>query len=264
VVDELGRAREALEASTAVCVLTGAGISTASGIPDFRGPEGLWTKDPAAELRSTYERWMTDPELRRVTWARRVASRHERPAPNAGHLALVELELLGRLDTLVTQNIDGLHLDAGSDRSRVVEIHGTSREVVCQRCGARDPVDVVLDRVEAGDALPDCGVDLDTGRCGGILKSATISFGQSLVAGDLERSQRAAESCDLFLAVGSTLAVFPIAGIVPIARASGATVVIVNRGPTALEELADVRLEGACESLLPALVEGLSAKRSVR
>jgi NAD-dependent deacetylase len=262
VVDDLGRARAALEAASAICVLTGAGISTASGIPDFRGPEGVWTKDPGAERRATYERWVDDPALRRETWARRAASRGQRHAPNAGHLALVDLESTGRLDTLVTQNIDGLHRDAGTDPARLVEIHGTSREVVCLRCGSRDPVDAVLDRVEAGEALPDCRAVVAGERCAGILKSATISFGQSLCAADLERAELAARRCDLLLAVGSTLAVFPIAAIVPVARAHGATLVVVNRGPTAMDDLADVRLEGACETLLPRLVERLAPLRS--
>ena len=131
-------------------VLTGAGISTASGIPDFRGPEGVWTKDPAAELRSTYDVWVSDEEVRRRAWRRRVEARTDRPLPNDGHRALVALERTGRLDTLVTQNIDGLHADAGSDPARIVEIHGSAREVVCLRCGDRGRSSVVLDRVAAG------------------------------------------------------------------------------------------------------------------
>jgi NAD-dependent deacetylase len=260
VVIPLERAREALEASRTTYVLTGAGISTASGIPDFRGPDGVWTKDPEAELRSTYEAWVADPELRRRTWARRVETRDHRPEPNAGHRALVALEELGRLDTLVTQNTDGLHIDAGSDPSRLVEIHGTSRAVACLRCGRREPIEPVLDRVAAGEEVPACLVVVDDGgrHCGGILKSATISFGQSLVAADLERARRAALRCDLLLAVGSTLAVSPISDVVPLAYQRGAVVLIVNRGPTAMDGLAHLRLDGPCEELLPELVGGLS------
>lgn len=259
MVNRLEQAHEALEASRTTFVLTGAGISTASGIPDFRGPEGVWTKDPDAELRSTFQAWVSDPELRRRTWARRVETRDLRPTPNAGHLAVVALERLGRLDTLVTQNTNGLHLDAGSDPSRVVEIHGTSRAVVCLRCGLRGPVEPVLDRVAAGEAEPACLAVGDDGRpCAGILKSATISFGQSLVALDLERARRAALRCDLLLAVGSTLAVSPIADVVPLAHQRGAVVLLVNRGPTAMDALAHLRLDGPCESLLPELVEGLA------
>lgn len=255
------RARGALERSTCVCVLTGAGISTASGIPDFRGPQGVWTKDPDAELASTYDRWVSDPELRRTSWARRVAARGTRPLPNPGHVALVELESTGRLDTIVTQNVDGLHRDAGTDPARLVEIHGNGRETVCLRCGDRGPMERTLDRVSAGEADPDCdaAAAMDGARrCGGILKAATISFGQSLVASDLARAEAAAARCDLLLAVGSTLAVWPIAGMVPIARRGGATVVIVNRGATAMDDLADARVEGACEEVLPALVDGLA------
>jgi NAD-dependent deacetylase len=256
-VDDLDRARAALGDATAICVLTGAGISTASGIPDFRGPDGVWTKDPAAERRATYDRWVADPAVRREAWARRAATVGDRPLPNPGHVALVRLEASGRLDTLVTQNVDALHRDAGTDPARLVEIHGTSREVVCLRCADRQPTEAVLDRVARGEPDPTCTRVIGGSPCGGTLKSATISFGQPLVARDLERAQSAARRCDLLLAVGSTLAVFPVAGIVPLAKDHGAVVVIVNRGPTAMDELADVRLDAPIETLLPSLVDGL-------
>lgn len=259
----LQRAGELLGASRRVCVLTGAGISTASGIPDFRGPDGVWTKDPEAELRATYEVWVNDPKVRRGAWALRVATRGSRPRPNPGHVALVELEATGRLESLITQNVDGLHLDAGTTPARLVEIHGTSRFSVCLRCGDRRPIDEVLDRVERGEELPECDVVVTTTPCGGILKSATISFGQPLVAADLQRAEAAARSCDLLLAVGSTLAVWPIAGVVPLARSRGARVVIVNRGPTAMSELADVVVDDAIEVVLPSLVEGLEVPGSL-
>jgi NAD-dependent deacetylase len=257
-VDDLDEARARLEGARAVTVLSGAGISTASGIPDFRGPEGIWTKDPAAEMLSTYDVWVADVEVRRRAWRRRAETRHERPVPNDGHRALVTLERTGRLDTLVTQNIDGLHHDAGSDPGRLVEIHGSSRDAVCLRCGDRGPIDRVLDRVELGEEVPECRVELDGSACGGILKSAVISFGQSLVAADLRRAELAASRCDVLLAVGSTLSVWPIAGMVPLAHAQGATVVVVNGGPTEMDELAAVRLDGAIEAVLPELVGQLS------
>ncbi len=259
MTEGLERGRDALGAAHLVCVLSGAGISTASGIPDFRGPEGVWTKDPDAELAATFDRWVADASLRRTAWARRVATRGDRPQPNPGHLALVALEATGRLDTLVTQNVDGLHRDAGTDPARIVEIHGSGRESICLRCGDRRPIERLLDRVEAGEPDPACEVTSGAGTCAGILKAATISFGQSLVAEDLSRAEAAAMRCDLLLCVGSTLAVWPIAGMVPLARRAGAVVVIVNRGQTAMDELADVRIEGACEVVLPALVDGLSA-----
>lgn len=246
-----------LAAARVVTVLTGAGISTASGIPDFRGPEGVWTKDPAAELRSTYDVWVSDEEVRRGAWRRRVEARTDRPLPNDGHRALVALERTGRLDTLVTQNIDGLHADAGSDPARIVEIHGSAREAVCLRCGDRTAIEVVLDRVAAGDEVPCCRVVRDGVTCGGILKTAVISFGQSLVAADLERAEAAAARCDVLLAVGSTLSVWPIAGIVPVAAANGAAIVIVNGGPTEMDGLGTERVTGAIEVVLPALVASL-------
>lgn len=255
-VDDLDAARGLLEPARTVVVLTGAGISTASGIPDFRGPEGVWTKDPAAEVLSTLDTWVSDPEVRRRAWRRRVETRGTRPVPNAGHRALVTLEQAGRLDTLVTQNVDGLHTDAGTDLGRLVEIHGSSRDAVCLRCDERQPMDAVLDRV-ASDDDPSCLAVVNGVACGGILKSATISFGQSLVARDLERAELAASRCDVLLAVGSTLSVWPIAGMVPLARGSGAEVVVLNGGPTAMDELASQLVTGPIETLLPALIEGL-------
>jgi len=255
---DLARARALLEQARRVVVLTGAGISTDSGIPDFRGPQGVWTKDPSAERMATLQAYVSDPELRKRSWQHRLTSPMWASEPNAGHRALVDLERSGRLDTLVTQNIDGLHQRAGTDPALVVEIHGTGREVVCLRCGDRQPAEPVHQRVRAGEVDPACTV-LDTrgGVCGGILKSATISFGQSLVPEDLFRAEEAAAACDLLLAVGSTLAVFPAAGLVPVAVRHGAVVVIVNGGPTEMDALADVVVQGSLSACLPALVEGL-------
>jgi len=231
-----------------IVVLTGAGISTDSGILDFRGPNGVWTRDPAAERAATLDAYVNDPEVRRRAWQNRLSSPLWDAQPNPGHVALVALERTGRLDTLVTQNIDGLHQKAGSDPALVVEIHGNSSEIVCLRCGRRQPAGPVHERVRAGEADPAC---LD---CGGILKSATISFGQSLVARDLQRAESAAARCDLLLAVGSTLAVFPAAGLVPIAVHAGAAVVIVNGAPTEMDPLADAVVNGSISEVLPALV----------
>jgi NAD-dependent deacetylase len=243
-------ARVLADRARRVVVLTGAGISTDSGIPDFRGPDGVWTKDPAAEKAATLDVYVHDPEVRRRAWQNRLASPLWDAQPNPGHAAIVTLERSGRLDTLVTQNIDGLHQKAGSDPALIVEIHGNSSEIVCLRCGHRQPAQPVHDRVRAGEADPAC---LD---CGGILKSATISFGQSLVAEDLRRAEAAAGRCDLLLAVGSTLAIFPAAGLVPLAVHSGAAVVIVNGGPTEMDSLADVAVHGSISEVLPPLLEG--------
>jgi NAD-dependent deacetylase len=257
---DVERARELLQRARRVVVLTGAGISTDSGIPDFRGPEGVWTKDPAAERRANIEVYVSDPDVRRQSWQQRLTSRLGESEPNAGHRAFVELERSGRLDTLITQNIDGLHQKAGTSPSRIVEIHGTTREVVCLRCGDRQPAEPVLARVRAGEADPSCtGPGFDGAACGGILKTAVISFGQSLVPEDLMRAEAAAAGCDLLLTAGSTLGVFPAAGVVPLAVRHGAVVLIANGGPTEMDSLADVVIYGSLSENLPALVDGLEA-----
>jgi len=237
-----------LRAASAVVALTGAGISTDSGIPDFRGPNGVWTRNPAAEKLSTLSHYMGDREVRVESWRQRLDHPAWNARPNAGHIALAELERKGRLQCLVTQNIDGLHLDAASSRRSTIEIHGTMREVVCMSCGDRAPMHRALDRVRAGEEDPSCR------NCGGILKSATISFGQSLVAGDLERAQLAAAGCDVFLAVGTSLGVYPVAALPAIALQYGARLVIINGQPTPFDEQADAVFRAPIAEVLPALV----------
>jgi NAD-dependent deacetylase len=244
--------RDWIDASDRVVVLTGAGISTDSGIPDFRGPGGVWTRNPEAEKLSTYDHYVGDPEVRKRAWQSRLELANRLGEPNAGHRAVVELERRGKLLLLITQNIDGLHLDAGSTPERTVEIHGTFREVACLACGERGPMSDVLDRIRAGEADPACR------SCGGILKAATISFGQGLVVADLERSEVAARQCDLMLAVGTKLAVFPIANVVPLAKTAGARVVILNEQPTEMDALADAVIRGSISEILPRLVEPLA------
>ncbi len=249
VTDEvIAQVRGWLEQAQSVVALTGAGISTESGIPDFRGPQGLWTKHPEAERMATLDHYLSDPEVRKRAWQGRIETfGRARPQPNRGHYALVELERQGRLETLITQNVDGLHHAAGSSPERVIEIHGNVREVTCLDCGERAPMERALARVQGGDLDPACR------SCGGILKSATISFGQGLVAADLARAERAARGCDLMLAIGTTLGVYPIAAVVPIARESGARIVIINSHPTEMDRLADAVLRGATGEILPRL-----------
>jgi NAD-dependent deacetylase len=237
-----------LDRARAVVVLTGAGISTDSGIPDFRGPQGVWTKNPKAERTSHIQHYVTDPEVRRMAWQQRLAHPGWTARPNPGHLALVALERRGTLHTLITQNIDGLHQAAGHDPDRVVEVHGTMREVVCLDCDERAPMQRALDRVRAGEEDPTCR------SCGGILKSATVSFGQSLVPDDLRRAERAALACDVLLAVGSPLTVYPIADVPRLAKSAGARVVVVNGEPTAFDDEADAVLRGPISDILPRLV----------
>jgi len=252
--DQIVRARDLLAAALRVVVLTGAGISTESGIPDFRGPDGVWTRNPEAEKMATLSLYMSDPEVRRASWRNRLESPTWRARPNAGHRALVELERRGVLDTLVTQNVDGLHIAAGNSPERVVEIHATMREVLCMSCGDRRPMEEVLARGRAGEGDPPCTGDRDGATCGGILKSATISFGQDLVAEDLWRSEAAARRADVLLAVGTSLTVYPAAGLVPLARRSGAAVVIVNEQPTDYDTVAEAVVRGRIGEVLPRIV----------
>ena len=252
---DIETARELIARAKRIVVLSGAGMSTGSGIPDFRGPSGVWTKNPEAERLSSLDVYMSEPEVRREAWLGRLDSPAWDARPNEAHFALVALQRRDALDTLVTQNIDGLHQAAGTDPDRIVEIHGTMHEVACMSCGTRSPMPEVLERVRAGEADPVCLERVGSDRqCGGILKSATISFGQNLVADDLERAERAAAACDLLLAVGSSLSVYPAAGLVPTAHMSGAWVVIVNGEPTQYDSIADVVVHGSIEEVLPAIV----------
>jgi NAD-dependent deacetylase len=252
MISDIEQARMLIEAAERVTVLTGAGISTDSGIPDFRGPQGIWTKNPGAERKATLQHYMASAAARRESWQSRLQSPTWQAQPNAGHRALVELERRNKLVALATQNIDGLHQAAGSDPAMVIELHGTMREVNCMMCGERAPMERALDRVRAGEDDPSCR------SCGGILKAATISFGQSLVEGDIERAMRAAQECDLLLAVGSTLGVTPAAYMVPNAKTAGARIVIVNAEPTEYDYIADVILRGSISEILPAIVGDVS------
>lgn len=246
--DAIDRARRLVDQADRVTVLTGAGISTDSGIPDFRGPNGVWTKNPEAEKMATIDVYLADPDVRRAAWRNRLESKAWKAQPNDGHRALVGLERSGKLHTLITQNIDGLHQAAGSDPAAIVEVHGNIHEVVCMSCGDRGPMEATLDRVRSGEDDPSCR------DCGGILKSATISFGQALVPDDLRRAERAAVEADLLLAVGTSLAVFPIADVVPIAKQTDAAVVIVNAEPTQFDSIADAVIGASISDVLGQVV----------
>ena len=248
--DTVDLVRRWVHASTRIVALTGAGISTESGIPDFRGPQGVWTKNPKAERLSNILYYMSDPEVRRLAWQSRLEHPAWHAAPNAGHRALVALERRGTLRAVVTQNIDGLHLLAGHAPETVIEVHGTMRDVRCMACEWRGPMAPVLDRVRAGEDDPPCE------RCGGILKSATISFGQSLEPDVIARAMRAAERADLLIAIGTSLQVYPVAGAVPLAKSSGARAVIVNAEPTPFDEIADAVLREPIGEILPKICGG--------
>ncbi len=244
----LDQAKAAVRDARRVVVLTGAGISTDSGIPDFRGPNGVWTKNPAAEKAATLQHYMGDPEVRKQAWRTRRDSPAWNAEPNAGHRAIVELERRGKLHAVVTQNVDELHQRAGTDPDLVIEVHGTMRQVICMTCGETAPMEKALARVEAGEEDPPCR------SCGGILKSATISFGQSLVPEVIDRAYTVADEADVVLAVGTTLSVYPAANVVPIAKRNGAYVIILNAEPTEMDMLADVVLRGSISEVLPLIV----------
>lgn len=242
---DIERARHWIDAAQRIVVLSGAGISTDSGIPDFRGPQGVWTRNPAAEKLSTIQHYLAEPEVRRAAWQARLSHSAWSAQPNRGHRALVALEQRGKLHALITQNIDELHQLAGNSADRVIEVHGTMRRCMCWNCGWRGPMQQVLQRVRAGEADPPCR------RCGGILKSDTISFGQALVPEVIERAMRCAEAADLMLAVGTTLQVYPAAHAVPIARSNGAKIVILNAQPTQYDAIADAVVREPIGNVLP-------------
>jgi NAD-dependent deacetylase len=245
--------RRWIDASKRIVALTGAGISTDSGIPDFRGPQGLWTRNPAAEKMSDIRYYVADREVRKASWQVRLTSPAWTAQPNAGHLALAALERRGKLEAVITQNIDGLHQKAGNSPDRVIEVHGTMHNVVCLDCGWKGPMQETLDRVRAGEDDPPCRI------CNGILKSDTISFGQPLVPEVIQRAMNAAQQTDLLLAIGSSLQVYPVAGAVPSAKAAGARLVIMNAQPTPFDDIADALLGGSVSEVLP-LVCGREAK----
>jgi NAD-dependent deacetylase len=237
-----------IESAKRIVVLSGAGISTESGIPDFRGPNGLWTRDPEAEKLSNISYYLADPEVRRKAWQKRLSNPAWTAQPNAGHKAIVELEKRGKLHALITQNIDGLHQKAGTSQERVIEVHGTMHWVVCWDCRWRGPMQETLSRVRAGEADPSCA------ECGGILKSATILFGEGLAPGVMERAMDAAVEADVLIAVGTTLQVYPVAGAVPAAKAAGARLVIINAEPTQFDRIADAVLHKPIGETLPLIV----------
>ncbi|HTJ39646.1 MAG TPA: Sir2 family NAD-dependent protein deacetylase [Dactylosporangium sp.] len=235
-------------AEGSVVALTGAGISTDSGIPDFRGPQGVWTRDPEAMKLSSIEHYVADPDVRRRSWQERLRHPAWSATPNAAHRALAELAGAGLVTAVVTQNIDGLHQRAGLDAARVIELHGTIHETECLQCGARGPMRETLERVEAGEADPDCR------GCGGILKSATISFGQQMNMATLTAAAEAALECRTFVAVGTSLTVHPAAGLVGVAAKHGARIVIINDAETPYDAIADEVIREPIGNVLPALV----------
>jgi NAD-dependent deacetylase len=237
-----------------VAILTGAGISTDSGIPDYRGPRGVWTLHPEYEKLATIGYYMTDPEVRRRSWQMRRDTYARNPQPNAAHRAIAELDASGAVELrVITQNTDGLHQLAGLPARKVLELHGTSRSVACTACGARSSVEDAFARIEAGEPDPPCL------QCGGILKTATVMFGESLDPSVLNEAVSLARASAVFFAVGTSLQVYPAAGLVDLAADRGARLVIVNAEPTPYDAVADEVVREPISESLPRLLRELTA-----
>ncbi|MGW2558769.1 SIR2 family NAD-dependent protein deacylase [Streptomyces sp. NPDC001514] len=235
-----------------VTILSGAGISTDSGIPDYRGPNGLWRRDPEAEKLVTYEYYMGDPDIRRRSWQMRRKNRTLKAEPNAAHRAVAELERAGVPVRVITQNVDGLHQLAGMPARKVLELHGTARSIVCTKCHAKAPMEDALARVEAGEEDPPCL------ECGGILKSATVMFGERLDPVVLGEAMGIAKASEVFIAVGSSLQVQPAASLAGIAADSGARLIVVNAEPTPYDDRAAEVIREPIGTALPALLHRIS------
>ncbi|MBC2865256.1 NAD-dependent deacylase [Streptomyces mexicanus] len=234
-----------------VALLSGAGVSTDSGIPDYRGPNGLWRRDPEAEKLVTYDFYMSDPEIRRRSWQMRRRTHALSAEPNAAHRAVAELERSGVPVRVITQNVDGLHQLAGMPARKVLELHGSARAVVCTRCRARTSMADALARVDAGEDDPPCL------ECGGILKPATVMFGERLDPVVLGEAVAITKACQVFVAVGTSLQVQPAAGLAGVAAEHGARLIIVNAEPTPYDDLADEVIREPIGVALPALLSRL-------
>jgi NAD-dependent deacetylase len=241
-------AQELIAHARRIVGFTGAGISTESGIPDFRSPGGVWANNRIIE----YQEFISSRSGREEAWRQKVIAWPEmRDAqPNAGHYAFVELEKRGQLMAMITQNIDGLHQRAGHDPSNVIELHGTMTHAVCLSCGATISMDDAVARVEAGELAPECD------HCDGYLKTATVSFGQAMPEREMQRAYEAAENCEVFIVAGSSLVVHPAASLPALAKANGATLIIVNRTETPLDAVADLVVRDEIGKTLPKLISG--------
>lgn len=245
-------AAELLTSARRITVLTGAGVSTDSGIPDYRGPQGLWTNDPDAQALSDIDCYMGDIDVRREVWSSRRAHSVWKAEPNDAHRALADLSASGRLRALITQNIDGLHQRAGVPDEQVIEVHGTMLRVMCMECGLRTPSPAVLARLDE-ESDPRCV------ECGGIQKSDTISFGQRLNPEVIESAAEAARDSDVFLAIGTSLTVHPVAGLCDVAMMSRSALCVINAEPTPYDDYAGAVLHDPIGRVVPALVKRVLA-----
>ena len=230
-IDELKRM---FDSSSRAVVFTGAGVSTESGIPDFRSPGGLWTRYQPIDFSD----FMASKEMRREAWRRRIAvdESFANAQPNRGHRAIAHLVNRGKVSSVITQNIDGLHQQSGIPPEKVIELHGNGTYAACLRCGRRYEFGPIFEAFKVDEEPPICSA------CGGLIKSATISFGQSMPEEPMRRAHEETQQCDLFVAIGSSLVVYPAAGFPVLAKRAGASLVIINRDPTDLDYLANLVL----------------------
>jgi NAD-dependent deacetylase len=248
-VRELQQLLELINASQRLVIFTGAGISTESGIPDFRSPGGIWTRMQPIPFQD----FLADPEARRLTWQRRfeMEDTWKTVQPNDGHKAVATLIGRGKASHVITQNIDGLHQLSGVPEPQLIELHGTSRRAACLDCGARAEISEIRAYFEAHGLAPDCAL------CGGLIKTATISFGQPMPDLEMVRAEAATRACDLMLVLGSSLAVYPAAGFPLLAKREGARLVIVNRDQTPQDDIADLALRAEIGPTMQAVIDAL-------
>lgn len=253
--EKIPRVADMIRKARRVVVFTGAGVSTESGIPDFRSPGGLWSRFDPEDF--TIERFRANPQTRRKQWRFLIGGGvFAGAAPNGAHAAIAELETLCRLECVITQNIDDLHQKAGSDPARVYELHGSMRWIRCLSCDQRTALEEILGRYRAADDPPACE------RCGGILKPDVVFFGEALPEKVLQEAMRHADRCDLLIVVGSSLVVYPAAGIPFAAQQAGAKLVIVNLSPTPADPIADVVINASAAAVLPRIVAEVKRGRA--
>jgi len=253
-VNKIDTVSDTILQSKRVVVFTGAGISTESGIPDFRSPGGIWDKSDPNEL--TYQKFLASEVSREKYWefSKLMWPKIRDAKPNLGHYAIAELYRLGKLNCVITQNVDGLHQKSGVPEEEVIELHGTVKWIICLECGARYPRRQIHSRLESGEKVPRCGI------CGGILKSATISFGQPMPERETRQAETRSAVCDLFLVAGSSLVVYPAARMPLIAKDNGAKLIIINLMPTPHDHYADIVIYEKTGKTLPQIVEQVKAK----
>ncbi len=247
--DQITRVARMINKAKKIVVFVGAGLSTESGIPDFRSPGGVWDRYDPEDFY--FQNFVSDQSKREKYWemATEMYAAMKDAKPNAGHAAVAELERLGKLDCLITQNIDGLHFKAGNSEKKVLELHGTAMHVACLDCRKRYERGLIQDRIAAGEKAPRCDA------CGGLLKPATISFGQAMPERETAEAFRRSAECDLFIVIGSSLVVYPAAQMPVVAKQSGSRLVIINRDETACDRRADIIIKGQAGTIMAAIMQ---------